>query len=93
MVFGNDVEVQGVGDVFGTHGWTRRVSISYAWDLGRSSDLRPLLTSIDVLLVGKYEQEGVLHFAILDDACEFSSRLLHAVLVVAVDDEDEALCA
>ena len=50
-------------------------------------------TSVEILLVGKDEQQRVLHFAILDDAGELSSSLVDAIAVVGVNDEDEALGA
>lgn len=54
---------------------------------------RQRLTSIDVLLVGKDKQKCILHFSILDDARQLGAGLLHAVTVVAVDNENQALGA
>jgi hypothetical protein len=48
-------------------------------------------TSRQILLVGKHQQQRILHFPVLNDPCEFGPRLLDAVAVVRVDDEDEAL--
>jgi hypothetical protein len=48
-------------------------------------------TSCQILLVGKHQQQSILHFPVLDDPCEFGPRLLDAVAVVRVDDEDETL--
>jgi hypothetical protein len=50
-------------------------------------------TSVEVLLIGKDEQQCILHFAILDDAGELGSSLIDAVAVVGVNDKDEALGA
>lgn len=46
-----------------------------------------------VLLVGKDEQEAVLHLAVVEDLVELGARLVDAVAVLRVDDKDEALCA
>jgi hypothetical protein len=54
---------------------------------------RERLTSWNILLVGKDEQQGARHLAILDDARELGARLIHALAVRRVDDEDEALGA
>jgi hypothetical protein len=48
-------------------------------------------TSCQILLVGKHQQQSILHFPVLDNPCEFGPRLLDAVAVVGVDDEDETL--
>jgi hypothetical protein len=50
-----------------------------------------LHTSRQILLVGKHQQQRILHFPVLDDPCELGPRLLDAVAVVRVDDEDESL--
>ena len=47
----------------------------------------------DVLLVGEDEQRRARHLAVLDDARELGARLVHALAVRRVDDEDEALGA
>lgn len=48
-------------------------------------------TFLEILLVGKDEQETVLHFAIVDDTVEFLSGFLHTGSIGRVDDEDETL--
>ena len=52
-----------------------------------------LHAAVDVLLVGKDEEQRVFHFAVLDDARQLRLGFFNAVAVVAVDDEDEALGA
>src|SRR4051812_13204148 len=47
----------------------------------------------DVLLVGEDEEQGVFHFAVLDDAGELGAGFVEAVAVAGVDYEDEALGA
>jgi len=51
------------------------------------------LTSVDVLLVGKDQQQSILHFAILNDTSQLSASLIHAVAINRVNDEDQALSA
>lgn len=51
----------------------------------------PVLTSVDVLLVGEDEEDDVAHFAVLDDAAEFGFCFLHARLVAGVYHEDEGV--
>ena len=48
-------------------------------------------TSLEILLVRKHQQQRVLHFPILNNPCEFCPRLVDAVAVVGIDDEDETL--
>jgi hypothetical protein len=48
-------------------------------------------TSRQILLVGKHQQQSILHFPVLNNPCEFGPRLLDAVAIVRVDNEDEAL--
>ena len=45
----------------------------------------------DILLVGKHKQQRLLHFPIEYDAMQLLSRLIYAVAVVAVDNENKAL--
>lgn len=51
------------------------------------------LTSCDILLVGKHQQQRILHFAILNDTRQLVLRLGDPIAVVAVDNEDETLGA
>lgn len=50
-------------------------------------------TLLEILLVGEYEQETILHFAVVDDAVEFLSGFFYAVSVAGVNDEDQTLGA
>ena len=50
-------------------------------------------TSGQVLLVREDEQQAVLHLAVLQDPMQLLLRLVDPLLVLAVDDEDEALRA
>lgn len=50
-------------------------------------------TSLEILLVGKYKQQGVLHFPVLNDTGELGSCLVDTVAVVGVNDEDKTLGA
>lgn len=50
-------------------------------------------TAGNILLVGKHQQESILHFAIIDDLVKLRASLLHTGSVTGVDDEDQALCA
>jgi hypothetical protein len=54
---------------------------------------RARLTSAQVLLVGKDEQQTLAHLAVADDAVQLLPRLVDALAVLRVDDEDEALRA
>lgn len=45
-------------------------------------------TVIEILLVGKDQQQAVLHFAVVDNAVQFLLSLLHAAAVRRVDDKD-----
>ena len=49
------------------------------------------LTTPNILLISKDQQQRVLHLAVLDDTLKFVLGLVHTVAVIAVDDEDEAL--
>nr|POF11644.1 hypothetical protein CFP56_44482 [Quercus suber] len=51
------------------------------------------LTSCNILLVREHQQQSVLHLAVLDDALQLVLGLVHAVAVIRVDDEDQALRA
>jgi hypothetical protein len=46
-----------------------------------------------VLLVGKHQQQAVLHLAVVQDLVQLGPRLVDAVAVLRVDDKDEALRA
>lgn len=50
-------------------------------------------TAGDILLVGKDQQESILHFAIVDDLVEFRASLLQTGGVARIHHEDQALCA
>lgn len=50
-----------------------------------------MLTIREILLVGKDEQQAVLHLAVVDDPVQLLPRLVDARAVGRVDDEDEAL--
>lgn len=50
-------------------------------------------TFFQILLVGKDEEERVLHFAVVDDAVKLLAGLVYAGAVGGVDDEDETLGA
>ena len=51
----------------------------------------PRLTTVNILLVGKDEQDNIAHFAVLDDAAEFGLGFFHARTVAGVDDENEGV--
>jgi hypothetical protein len=66
------------------------------FQLGQSQLLRHLCRrhcTRDVLLVGKHQEQRLLHLAVEDDAVQLLSCLVDARAVVGVDDEDEALRA
>lgn len=50
-------------------------------------------TTRNILLVRKYQQQRILHFAILYYSRQFAPRLLESIAIVAVDDKDQTLCA
>lgn len=50
-------------------------------------------TLLEILLVGEYQQQTVLHFSVVDDAVQLLSGLIHTGAVGRVDDEDETLGA
>ena len=54
---------------------------------------RVALTALDVLFVGKYENDGVLHLSVVDDFVKFAARFVNALAVGAVDDKDKPLRA
>jgi hypothetical protein len=56
-------------------------------------DLRRVHHVRQVVLVREDEEDAVLHLPVVDDAQQLLSRLLDAVAVIAVDDEDEGLRA
>lgn len=45
-------------------------------------------TPLEILLVGKHEQQRILHFSVLDDARKFGSCLVDTIAVVGVNNED-----
>lgn len=47
-----------------------------------------VLTVREILLVGKDEQQAVLHLAVVDDPVQLLPRLVDARAVGRVDDED-----
>ena len=51
------------------------------------------LTAINILLVGKDEENDVAHFAVLDDTAELGFGFFHAGPVAGVDYEDESVGA
>jgi len=60
---------------------------------GRGGSRASRRTVGQVLLVGKDEQETVLHLAVVENLVELDARLVDAVAVLRVDDEHEALSA
>lgn len=50
-----------------------------------------LLTTLNVLLVGKHHQQAVLHLPVRKNALQLESRLIDTVTVRRVNDEDETL--
>lgn len=52
-----------------------------------------LLTSGQVLLVGKHEQQAVLHLSVVQDLVQLLPRLVDPFAVLRVDDKDEPLRA
>jgi len=57
------------------------------------SDLVGVHSLGEVALVGKDEEDCVLHLAVADDAHELSAGLFDTLAVAAVDDKDEGLSA
>ena len=55
--------------------------------------IQPWLTLRPVLLVGKDQEDGVLHIPVSQDAVELMSCLIDAAAVLAVHHENEALCS
>ena len=55
--------------------------------------IHPWLTLRPVLLVGKDQEDGVLHIPVSQDAVELMSCLIDAAAVLAVHHENEALCS
>lgn len=49
------------------------------------------LTSVDILLVGKDQQQAVLHFAVVDDSVQFRLGLLDSRAIRRVNDENKTL--
>lgn len=72
-------------------GGTSSVKCQVSKAYKRKKERRRRLTTPNILLISKDQQQRVLHLAVLDDALEFVLGLVHAVAVIAVDDEDEAL--
>lgn len=50
-------------------------------------------TTVNILLVGKDEEDDIAHFAVLDDTAEFGFGFFHAGPVAGVDYEDESVSA
>lgn len=50
-------------------------------------------TAGNILLVGKDQQESILHFAVVDDLVQLRTSFLQARGVAGVDNEDQTLCA
>lgn len=50
-------------------------------------------TARDILLVGKDQEQRVLHFAIVDDLVQLRPSLLEAGGIARIHDEDQTLCA
>lgn len=59
----------------------------------RSSERGTTHTIGQILLVGKHEEQAILHLAVVDDAMQLLAGLLDARAVRRVNDEDEALGA
>lgn len=97
VILSHDVEVECIGDVFGGHCYMRDIGQQTGCGRLCQGSLKQeevyVLTSINVLLVGKNKQQRISHFTILNDARQFIPRLLYPVAVVAVNDKDEALGA
>ena len=89
VVLCNDVEVESVRDVLWSHGCVRRDMSARVC----STSFGVILTSVDILLVGKDQQQGILHFAVLNDTGQLSASLVHAIAIDRVNDEDQALGA
>lgn len=49
------------------------------------------LTIGEILLVGEYEQQRVLHFPIVDDAVQLLPGLVYTGAIGRIDNEDQAL--
>lgn len=48
-------------------------------------------TTADILLVGEYEEEAVLHFTVIEDSVQFCPSLFNTRAVRRVDNEDQGL--
>ena len=55
--------------------------------------LRTILTSFDVLLVRKHQQQRVFHFSVQYYPMQLLPGLVDTRTIKRVDDEDETLCA
>lgn len=53
--------------------------------------IKSKLTAVDILLVGKYEEHDVAHFAVLDDAAQLGFGFFQARAVARVYYEDEGV--
>jgi hypothetical protein len=49
------------------------------------------LTSRDILLIGKHQQEAVLHLPVAQDPMQLLPCLVYSVAVVAIDNKYQAL--
>lgn len=89
MVLGYPCKIQRIRDFFWSHCYPQRstckpLSIQY---------MSAVLTSWNILLVRKHQQQRIFHFAILNNPRQLAPRLVYPVAVVAVNDEDKALGA
>lgn len=48
-------------------------------------------TVVEILLVGKYQEQTILHLAVVDDAVQLLFCLVHARGVRRIDDENKTL--
>lgn len=69
---------------------TQAQSLVSNWNHPAELGIR-IRTARNILLVGKYQQESILHFSIIDDLVKFGASLLDSSGVARIDDEDQAL--
>ena len=50
-------------------------------------------TSSNILLVRKHQKERIFHFSVIDNAMQLLSRLVYAIAITRIDNEDQALGA
>lgn len=58
-----------------------------------SPKLEKTRTTANILLVGEHQQEGILHFAIVNDLVELRTSFLQASSVARIHHENQTLCA